>query len=94
MRTLKIIIQSLIFITFFSCQKEEMVIIDENNNETLTSTSPLTGLITRVSQNPTAIDNVLDNSSCFKVKLPVTVIVNGQNIVVATETDYKQFKMP
>ena len=56
MKALKIIIQSLVLIVFLSCQKEEMVIIDENNNETLTSVSPLTGLITRVSQNPTAIE--------------------------------------
>jgi len=71
------------------CQKEELEIIDDNNNvASLSSASPLTNLVERVTQNPTSSDNVLDNSSCFKVQLPVTVIVNGQNITVTTQTDY------
>ncbi|WP_428225145.1 hypothetical protein [Flavobacterium sp.] len=71
-----------------ACQKEELEIINESNPETLSVTSPLTSLITRVTQNPTASDNILDNSSCFKVQLPVTVIVNTKNITVNTQADY------
>jgi hypothetical protein len=43
----------------------------------------------RVTQNPTSADNILDNTSCFSVILPVTVIVNGQNIEVTSQEDYQ-----
>jgi hypothetical protein len=80
----------LCFIGFLmiSCQNEEIV-VEETPQETLTPTSNLTSLIGRVSQNPTALDNVIDNSSCFSVVLPVTVIVNNQQIVVSNQTDYQ-----
>ena len=79
----------LLFVFFNSCQKEENELIQDSNETTISKTSPLIGLLERVSQNPTSIDNVLDNSSCFTVELPVTVFVNGQQIVVSSETDYQ-----
>lgn len=79
---------SLVGLLLMSCQSEENEVI-QDANQNLTNTSPLTTLLTRVTQNPTSGDNVLDNSSCFSVVLPVTVIVNGQNIVVATQADYQ-----
>lgn len=90
MKKFKILFFSVLVFSFFSCQKEELEIIDKTSNpETLNATSPLTGLVTRVTQSPTGIDNVLDNSSCFRVVLPVTVIVNGQNYLVGTQGDYQ-----
>lgn len=71
-----------------SCQSEENEVI-QDANQNLTNTSPLTTLITRVTQNPTSGDNVLDNSSCFSVVLPVTVIVNNQQIVVNSQAEYQ-----
>ncbi len=79
---------SLVGLLLMSCQSEENEVI-QDANQNLTNASPLTTLVTRVSQNPTSNDNVLDNSSCFSVVLPVTVIVNGQNIVVSTQADYQ-----
>ena len=79
----------------FSCQKEESEIVDDSqnpNSSSLVSNSTLVKLISRTSQNPTAIDNVLDTSSCFSVQLPVTVIVNGNTIVVTSQTDYQTVK--
>ncbi len=72
----------------FSCQTEEVEII-QDTTDNLTTASPLTSLVARVSQNPTSQDNVLDNSSCFSVVLPVTVIVNGQQIVVSSQAEYQ-----
>lgn len=84
---IKLLLLSFLFMTFYSCQKEEMVVIgDENQN--ITSKSLLKSLMKRVAQNPTSKDNLLDNSSCFSVQLPVTVIVNGQNITVSSSADY------
>ncbi len=87
MKSFVLILISTLFL--ISCQTEESEIIQDDNNENLTKNSPLVGLIKRVSQNPTAQDNVLDNSSCFSVVLPVTVIVNGQQIVVDSPNEYQ-----
>lgn len=76
----------------FSCQNEENEIIDDSQNPTsssLVSNAPLVKLISRTTQNPTALDNVLDNSNCFSVQLPVTVIVNGSTIVVSSQANYQ-----
>jgi hypothetical protein len=86
MKTRLLFISVLLF-AFISCQKEEIEVKDQTN-ENITTTSPLKSLLERVSQNPTSNDNVLDNSSCFSVQLPVTVIVNDQNIVVNSFDDY------
>ena len=79
---------SLIGLFLMSCQTEENEVI-QDPNQNLSNVSPLTTLLTRVTQNPTSGDNIIDNSSCFSVVLPVTVIVNGQNIVVSTQADYQ-----
>jgi hypothetical protein len=79
---------SLIGLFLMSCQTEENEVI-QDPNQNLTNISPLTTLMTRVTQNPTSGDNIMDNSSCFSVVLPATVIVNGQNIVVSTQADYQ-----
>lgn len=78
----------LLSLILFSCQTEENEIIQDTTNN-LTVASPLKGLLARVSQNPTSQDNILDNSSCFNVVLPVTVIVNGQQIVVSSQAQYQ-----
>lgn len=71
-----------------SCQKEEETIIQDTSQSFLKS-DPLAQLLSRTSQNPTASDNVLDNSSCFSVQLPVIVIVNSQQITVTEQADYQ-----
>jgi len=79
---------SLIGLFLMSCQSEENEVV-QDTSQNLTNVSPLTTLVTRVTQNPTSSDNIIDNSSCFSVVLPATVIVNGQNIVVSTQADYQ-----
>lgn len=83
-----IILLVLASLSIFSCQTEEVVII-EDNNENLSASSPLVSLVSRVSQNTTSHDNILDNSSCFAIQLPVVVIVNNQQITVSTSADYQ-----
>ncbi|WP_348810554.1 hypothetical protein [Flavobacterium maritimum] len=87
MKTIKYLLMSFVAILFISCQSEETVII-QDTTQNLTAASPLTDLISRVSQNPTSKDNVLDNSSCFTVQLPVVVIVNGTQMTVSDQNDY------
>lgn len=88
MKVLQYIIFGSIFFSLGSCQKEEKTIIKEDT-QSFTKNSPIVGLLSRTSQNPTACDNVLDHSSCFSVQLPVTVIINNQQIIVSDMTHYQ-----
>ena len=88
MKTIKYLFMTLTAIVFISCQNEGAVLI-QDTTQNLTAVSPLTNLIFRVSQNPTSKDNVLDNSSCFNIQLPVKVIVDGNQITVSNQNDYK-----
>lgn len=81
---LVLVISLISLITFNSCQSDSA---SQNSNK-ITATSTLKTLLSRVSQKRTSSDNVIDSTSCFTVKLPVTVIVNNQEVVVATPADY------
>lgn len=83
-----ILVLSCICIAVFvvSCQDEENE--THQNEETLSKTAPLTGLMKRVAMNATADDNIIDSTSCFRVKLPVNLIVNSQAVTINTENDY------
>ncbi|MFV5695487.1 hypothetical protein ACM55G_08635 [Flavobacterium sp. LB3P122] len=87
MKTIKYLLMSVTAIIFISCQNEETLVI-QDPTQNLKAISPLTDLISRVSQNPTSKDNILDNSSCFNVQLPVIVIVNRTHITVSNQNDY------
>lgn len=87
MKTIKYLLTCVAVVLFISCQDEETLVI-QDITQNLTAKSPLASLISRVSQNPTAKDNVLDNSSCFNVLLPVSVIVNEKHITVSSQNDY------
>lgn len=67
-----------------SCQEDTMT----ENTIALTASSELTDMLKSMTVNETAIDNVLDNTSCFKVQLPVEVTVNGRSLLVSTKADY------
>src|SRR3970282_1901737 len=87
MKTIKYLLMSFTSILFISCQNEETLII-QDTTQNLSVLSPLASLISRVSQNATSQDNVLDNSGCFNIQLPVNVIVNGKQITVSNQNDY------
>lgn len=78
----------LLAVFFLSCQNEEVVINNPEEN-TLSTASTLAGLVAQVTLNDGSEDNIIDNSSCVSIVLPVTVIVNGQELVISTEDDYK-----
>jgi hypothetical protein len=67
-----------------SCQNDAV----SENTEALNSGSQLTTVLKAMSVNNTEADNVIDSTSCYKVKLPVDVVVNGVQINVASATDY------
>lgn len=71
-----------------SCQEDTVT----EKTVALTASSQLTGMLKSMTVNETAIDNVLDNTSCFKIQLPVEVTVNGHAMLVRTIADYDTVK--
>ena len=57
--------------------------------ELIEANSELSNLILAVTSFDGSYDNIIDGSSCLSVKLPVSLIVNGNNITVNSEDDYQ-----
>lgn len=70
-------------ISLNSCQSDS----SQSSNK-ITANSTLKTLLKRVTQKRTSDDNVIDSTSCFTVKLPVTVMANNQEVVITTPADY------
>ena len=77
---------ALFALLFAGCQQEENSLAVSPSG--ITPSSPLSSLLSRVSQNATSLDNILDQSSCFSVNLPVTVIANGQQVTISDASGY------
>ena len=88
MKTIKYLMMCVAVMILISCQDEGKLVI-QDIKQNLSAKSPLASLISRVSQNATSKDNILDKSSCFNVQLPVSVIVNKKQITVSSQNDYK-----
>ena len=78
---------ALFFLGLNSCQKEKTSA--STTPQGLTKSSVLSSLVSRVSQYPTAKDNILDGKDCFAVVLPVSLTVNGSTLTVNTTDDYQ-----
>lgn len=85
-RILSVLFLSMAFL-FTSCQDEITELIDETESETISSSSPLVGLVQRTTARDGSFDNIIDGASCLSVELPVTVIVNGLEIIIDSEED-------
>lgn len=68
-----------------SCQNESF----NENTEALNRESQLTNVLKSMSANDTDSDNVIDSTGCFKVKLPVTVVVNGSHMGIVDASQYE-----
>lgn len=68
-----------------SCQNDT----SSQSSNKITANSTLKTLLARVSQKRTSHDNVIDSTSCFTIQLPVTVLVNNQEVVVTTPADFQ-----
>ncbi|WP_136152991.1 hypothetical protein [Flavobacterium sangjuense] len=75
-------------LTFFSCQDESET-ITLNTQNSFAKSSPISSLISRVSQYETTADNVLDGTSNCSIKLPAHVTVNSQYVYVVSESDFQ-----
>ncbi len=77
----------LFFLVATSCRKEESVLIEGPQNETLKANSAVANLLRRTSMKDGSDDNIVDNANCFSLEFPFTVFVNGMEIMVTSEDD-------
>ena len=86
--TLRIIaLFTIISILYTSCRTEEMEFIQAPEEEVLAVNSTAATLMQRTATNDGSPDNIIDRSNCFDVQLPVTVFVNGIEVIINTEDD-------
>ncbi len=76
-------------IMFTSCQDEVTEITDPNEAEALVADSNLTAMVSATAKFDGSKDNIIDRANCLSVNLPVTVVVNGLEIIIDSEEDYK-----
>lgn len=84
---IKYLITLFAILLLFGCQKEDSQVIATSPGN-LKKSSPLYGLLERATQSPTALDNIIDNCSCFKVQFPYNIIVNNQSFLMNDDSDY------
>lgn len=85
-------ILSLITVVLFSCQKEIATVIQPQQDEILTPNTTATTLIEKTVTKDGSKDNIIDHASCISIQLPVTVIANGLEITINSDTDYAEIE--
>ena len=88
MRTL-LLIPFFALLLFTSCQDEVIEVTPPAESEALVANSTLTSFISSTSAKDGSADNIIDKASCLSVELPVTVVVNGLEIIIDSKEDYK-----
>ena len=82
----------LFLMLFSSCQDEETEVTEPSNDETIAPDSSLANLMRDVATNDGSRDNIIDYANCLEIQLPVTVIVDGVEIVIDSETDFEDIE--
>ncbi len=78
-----------VVLIFTSCREEVTIDIPGPDGTTLKANTAVADLMLRTSLKDGSKDNIIDHANCLSIKLPVTVIVNGQEIIINTEDDYE-----
>ncbi len=74
---------------FTSCQEETLELTQAAQEEILVAKSDVSELMKQTATNDGSIDNIIDRSNCFNIVLPVTVNVNGLEVIIDTKEDFK-----
>lgn len=91
MKTPKYILLVFLLITLVAnigCRTEEIEFEQAPPEETLTPYSSAANLMQRTAMNDGSSSNIVDNSNCFNIQFPFTVIVNGTQISIESNDDY------
>ncbi|MFH6769991.1 hypothetical protein V8G56_14660 [Gaetbulibacter aquiaggeris] len=71
-----------------SCQQEVVDVTAPAEAEALVASSTLTSLVASTSIKDGSADNIIDKANCLSVDLPVTVVVNGVEIIIDSKEDF------
>lgn len=74
-------------LSFTACQKEYEPILETSEEETMTANSAAASLMTNMVSNDGSFDNIVDGASCFDIRFPYTVSVNGLDITINSKED-------
>lgn len=84
---------ALLLLTIFSsCRKEEMEFIDTSPEDTIEANSSVAMSMQRIAMKDGSPDNIIDQANCLTVDLPVTVVANGTELIIATDDDYSSIE--
>lgn len=86
--TLFLLVAMLLFI-LGGCQDELVKITLPPSDQVVLPNSPLADIVKKVTLNDGSSDNILDNSSCTLLVLPVRVLVNGQELKIDSADDFR-----
>ena len=79
-------------LVFTSCQKEKMVVENPAPEETIEANSVLANSMSTIAENDGTLDNIIDSNDCSSIQLPVTVIINGIEIIIDSIEDLLQIQ--
>ncbi|TCK67930.1 hypothetical protein DFQ05_1713 [Winogradskyella wandonensis] len=94
MKTLKPILLLVLGVVFTmtSCRTEDDLSIDPPVEQTIEASSMVANLMSRTATNDGSSDNIIDSASCLSVQLPVTVTVNGIELVINDDDGYEDIE--
>ena len=78
-----------IVLSFTSCQDEFEEIGSQEETQAIAANSSTAKLIKEASSNDGSYDNIVDGTSCFDIKFPYTVEVNGLEVTISSKEDLK-----
>ncbi len=81
-----------IALSFTSCQDEFEEINTGTEHQAITANSSTAQLIQHTSSNDGSFDNIVDGTSCFDIKFPYTVEVNGLELIINSREDIHQIE--
>lgn len=84
MRFIYLIMVSFIII---SCQKEELIINDSQDQNSFLTDAVLTRLMMSVSAHDGSFDDIVDNATCFSINFPYQLNYNGEIIIINSASD-------
>lgn len=96
MRKMKRLISAIaILVVLIGCQKEELKIIESDDEASIMEDIVLKGMILGVVAHDGSVDDVVDNSDCFSIDFPYVCFYNGhpynvysvEDLAIFTEND-------
>lgn len=76
-------------LSFTACQTEDPPIVETSEEDTMTANSAAASLMTNMVSNDGSFDNIVDGASCFDIRFPYTVSVNGLDISINSKEDLR-----